>query len=138
MQSNHNDIYKLTALRTGKDEQMYKDVGNAVFAELYKNLRRPKSLIIKLKGVGTWYLRKKRMEIILQNPPKECKITGDDYFSKLTLLEYENKKEIYNIFKDRMIEYEEYIKLKDIIKKERFKDQKIISHDRETSQDNIT
>ena len=56
MQSDYKEIARLTAQRTNKPEQIYKDISNFVYSSLYNTLRKPKSLIIKLKGVGSWYL----------------------------------------------------------------------------------
>lgn len=90
-------------------EQIYKDIGNFVFAALYAEMRRPSKLILKLKGVGFWYLRKKRMEIVLKEYPLDYSKTETDFSSKFGLFKYENKKEIHNIFKLRLQEYEQFI-----------------------------
>lgn len=137
MQSNTEQIYKLTAERENKPEQLYKDLGNFVFASLYKKLRRPSSLIVKLKGVGTWYLRKKRIEELVNKYPPSFRETPEDrenlgVFEKLKLFEYENKVEIYNIFKERLKDYENYIAERDIIRKKRYATQKILTS-KETS-----
>lgn len=116
MQSNLKQIYKLTAQRTNKEEQAYKDLGNFVFSALYKSLRRPTSLITKLKGVGTWYLRKKRMqEFKCPDPAKKPEETA--YY--LEIIDYNNKLEMFTIFTERLKEYEEYTKLKQEIRKQR-------------------
>lgn len=115
MQSDWKEIYKITAERTKEPEQLYKDLGNFVFSKLYSNLRRPKSLIIKLKGVGTWYLRKKKMQEFKY--PKEEKILGVDFI--LEVNKYQNRLEMWNIFQERLKEYEEFLKIKQEIRKAR-------------------
>lgn len=109
MQTDANETYRLTAERTGKSEDLYKEIGKAVFQELYNNIRRPKKLIVKLKGVGTWYLRRSRIEktVDLFPPDFENKPEETDYFLKI--LAYENKIEIYNLFKERIEDYKRYI-----------------------------
>jgi hypothetical protein len=117
MQSDHKQIYKLTAERTAKNEQLYKDIGNFVFTELYNMLRKPKSLIIKLRGVGSWRLIKKRMDITIKEYPQLIReATREDFPSDIEHQIYLNKKEMYMLFQERLVEYEEYIKLRKEIK----------------------
>lgn len=123
MQSDHNIIYKKTADRTGESEQLYKDIGNSVFAELNSSLRRPKSLIIKLKGVGAWFLRRKRMNITVTNfPPTDghtCQSAGE-----LKLLK--DKQELHQIFLDRLKDYEAFIEKRNQIRKIRYASQTLL------------
>lgn len=128
MQSDDKSIYDLTSKRTGKSTQLYKDVGTFVFSSLYEKLRKPKSLIIKLKGVGTWYLRKKRMETLMSYYPEDYdkKEVDVEIMSPLSILNYENKREMFLLFKDRLAEYDRYITLRNEIRQERFKTQTII------------
>lgn len=128
MQSDDKSIYDLTSKRTGKSTQLYKDVGTFVFSSLYEKLRKPKSLIIKLKGVGTWYLRKKRMETLMSYYPEDYdkKEVDVEIMSPLSILNYENKREMFLLFKERLAEYERYITLRNEIRQERFKTQTII------------
>jgi hypothetical protein len=123
MQSDPKTLYKMTADRVGKSEQLYKDIGNFVFSKLHDNLRRPKKLIIKLKGVGTWYLRKRRMEFIIKSYPPNYDVKPED---PIELFRYENRKEIYSIFQDRLKDYEQYIKLRNEIRKVRYGTQKLL------------
>lgn len=116
MQTDWKIAYKLTSERTGKSEKLYKDIGDYVFKELWSCLRRPKSLITKLKGIGFWFLRKKRMEATIKIYPIDYDKTREDFKHDLDFLKYENKREIYELFKKRLIDYEEYITLKKEIK----------------------
>lgn len=128
MQSDDKNIYDLTSKRTGKPTQLYKDVGTFVFSSLYEKLRKPKSLIIKLKGVGSWYLRKKRMETLMSYYPEDYdkKEIDVEIMSPLSILTYENKREMFLLFKERLAEYDRYITLRNEIRQERFKTQTII------------
>jgi hypothetical protein len=126
MQSDPKEIYKLTAIEGKGTEQEYKDIGNFVFNSLYANLRRPKSLIIKLKGVGTWFLRRKRMQIVIDVFPPNFNKKSEDFDHPLDLLKHENKIEIYNIFKERLKEYDEYIKDREEVKKKRYERQSLL------------
>lgn len=126
MQSDWKEVYRLTSKRTEKSEQMYKDIGNFIFNKLYTELRRPKSLIIKLKGIGFWYLRKKRIQAIVDIYPPNFDKKPEDFNHPLELLKHENKVEIYNIFKERLKEYEEYIIDRDKVRKIRHENQPLL------------
>lgn len=127
MQSDWKEVYRLTAERTGKSEQRYKDIGNFVFKSLYRHLRRPKSLITKLKGIGTWYLRKKRMEIVIKYFPPDFEKKPEDFKHPLSLLEYENKMEIYQLFQERLKEYDVYIEERTKTRKKRYETQTLLT-----------
>ncbi len=94
MQSDPKELYRLTAERTGKSEQVYKDIGTAIFAAVYAELRKPTALITRLKGVGKWYLRRNRMQSV-----------ADRIFSA----EGEGT-ELQEIFRERLRDYEQYVK----------------------------
>lgn len=99
---------------------MYKDLGNFIFQETYSMMRNPTSLIIKLKGVGSWHLRKKRMDIVVSDYPDrgESK-TREDFDTDNGYEEYLEKYKQYNIFKDRLVEYDKYLALKHQINSKR-------------------
>lgn len=125
MQSDWKQVYRITSERTGNSEQMYKDLGNLVFAKLGETLRKPKSLITKVKGIGSWYLRKKRMSIVVnQFPPNFDKNPAE--FSASGFLKHENKIELYNLFSERLKEYDEYISIRDEKRKKRYETEKLL------------
>ena len=49
-----------------------------------------------------------------------------EIMSPLSILNYENKREMFLLFKDRLAEYDRYITLRNEIRQERFKTQTII------------
>jgi hypothetical protein len=117
MQSTSKEIYKLTAERTGKSQEVYKDIGNFILLETYQTLRKPKSLITKLKGVGFWFLRKKQLEQRVAQYPKgyEEKIESD--FDSITNYQaYLERREVFIIFKRMLVDYDKYISKKREIK----------------------
>lgn len=113
----------MTAERTGKSEQMYKDLGNFIFTETQSMLKKPKSLITKLKGVGNWYLRKKRMQIVTENyvEPIITEFTSED-----SLRIINDRKEQYNIFMERLKDYENYLSMKKEIREKRHENQVLL------------
>lgn len=127
MQSDNHQIYKLTAERTGKPSSLYKELGTCVFSCLYKHLRRPKSLITKLKGVGTWYLRRERIRILLEVFPPDFEKKPEDFKHPLSLVEHENKLEIFKIFTERMKEYDEYIEQRNETRKKRYETEVLLT-----------
>ena len=124
MQLNHLDIYKIVTEGKEEDEQLYKDIGSFIFKETSEKLKNPNSLILKLKGIGTWYLRKKRMEIVVNEWSHRAEIkTEDEFESEYLYLKYKQKHDQYINFKERLKEYDEYIKLRDEIREQRHKTQ---------------
>lgn len=123
MQSNYRLIYKELADEKGKPEQLYKDVGNFIFQETYDILRHPTSLITKLKGIGSWHLRKKRMDIIVSEWVEK---TFDEFSSQYSIDEYNQKKAQYELFKERLKDYEEYLAIKREIRKKRNESQVLL------------
>lgn len=119
MQSNREEICKITSQRTGKEEQVYKDIWNFVFKQAASMLSDPKSLIIKLKGVGSWYLRKRRMEIVVseftefEDRPREEFDTDYGYNS------YLERKIRYNVFVERLKDYEKYLVIRKEVREKR-------------------
>lgn len=126
MQSDINNIYKLTSLRTGKDEKIYKDIGRYVFGELASNIRKPKSLIIRLRGLGTFYLRKRRMEVALEHfpPDWETELTEENH--SIGNVINENKKNMHNIFKERLKDYDRFLEFRNSLRTIRRKSQFLI------------
>lgn len=128
MQTDYKQIYKELSESTGENEQMFKDLGNFVFAQAYSMMRNPKSLIIKLKGVGSWHLRKKRMEIVVtQWSDRGLVRLREEFESEGMWNEYVEKKKQYDIFVERLKEYEIYLKEKAEINKKRRETQYLLT-----------
>jgi hypothetical protein len=116
MQTNHLDIYKMVAGETGKSEDLYKDIGSFIFKETAGLLKEPSSLILKLKGVGSWHLRKARIKIFVDEYTAPI---HDEYTSEQTLKDWEEKKKRYLNFIERLKEYEKYLEIKKEIRLKR-------------------
>lgn len=126
MQSDIKEIYRITSERTGKKEDIYKDIGNFVFTELYSMMKKPKSLIIKLKGVGFWFLRKKRLHLFMEKNSTTFNKKREDFSNNDEFLRNENQRELYLLFAERLKEYDEYIELKKEIRGKRNKMQDLL------------
>lgn len=127
MQTNQQDIYKTLAEEKGKSEQTYKDIGSFIFRETSKMLKEPTSLILKLKGVGSWHLRKKRMEIIISEfPERGLVLPREDFPSDDAYSTYIDRHKQYMNFLERMKEYEKYLAIKTKIRKKRYESQTLL------------
>ena len=128
MQTDYKQIYQELAQKTGKSEQMYKDIGSFIFKETSRMMNNPSSLIIKLKGIGRWHLRKKRMEIVVnewtdRSDPK----SREEFDSDGAYQNYLDKHIRYVNFKERLLEYDRYLALKQEINAERRKTQVLLT-----------
>jgi hypothetical protein len=131
MQSSHLDIYKQVAAKTGKSEQMYKDIGSFIFKETSRMLKNPSSLILKLKGVGTWHLRRKRMEIVVNEWTDRSEVkTREDFTSDAGYNNYLEKHLRYINFQERLKEYEKYVEIKRQIRLKRNETQPLLEPDK--------
>ncbi len=124
MQTNQNDIYTELAAEKGKDEQVYKDIGSFIFRETAKMLKEPSSLILKLKGVGSWHLRKKRLDTVIGEWKERAAVkTREDFSSDLAYGIYLERHLLYLNFKERLREYERYLEIKSKIREKRYETQ---------------
>lgn len=128
MQSDYREICKITSSRTGKSEQLYRDLSNFIFADLAKNIRRPKTLIIKLKGIGFWFLRKKKILDYIKFPPHYDK-KREDFTHDILWNANEQRKELFVLFAERLKEYDKFLEKKSKIKSIRQKTQNIVIPD---------
>jgi len=131
MQTNHLDIYKMLAAETGRSEQIYNDIGSFIFKETARLLKNPTSLILKLKGIGSWHLRKKRLEIVVNEWTDRAKVkTREDFTSDVSYNIYKEKHLQYLNFQERLKEYERYMSLKQEIRKKRNETQVLLEPDK--------
>jgi hypothetical protein len=99
---------------------LYKDLGTFVQKEVSEALKKPTALINKVRGLGYWYLRKKRMEKAIACYPPYYDIEGyNDFDSESSFLKFLNKQELYKIFKARLKDYEKYLEVRKTIKEKR-------------------
>ncbi len=127
MQTNQHDIYNQLAVETGESEQTFKDIGSFVFRETAKMLKEPTSLILKLKGVGSWHLRKKRLDIVVNEWTDRAKPRSRDEFpSDLAYGIFLEKHLQYLNFQERLKEYDKYLELKKQIREKRYETQVLL------------
>jgi len=112
MQSDYKELVKLTSWRTGVNEQIYKDLCNFLFAKTAEEMKKPKNLIIRLRGVGSWFLRMKRLKIKIALYEE---FHSPDWGQSIGV-DGEEIPEIMKIFRDRLKDYEKYVEKRKLIK----------------------
>lgn len=129
MQALLNHIYKSVSIRSGKDYDLVKSVGDAVFKSLLYNIKHPSSLILKVKGIGSFYMRHKKLLLHIEsyrdfytNPENEKQknaiIQNEEQF-------FLKQKQYLNLF-NRVEDYKRYVAKKKIIREIRSKTQPLI------------
>lgn len=118
MQFESKDIYRAVANKTGEDLEYIEAVGNYIQKRLVEELKNPKKLILSVKGIGRWFLRKKRLQ------------AGYERLLDIDMSKYEedtphnkNKKEviqkIIGIMKDRLDEYKLFLEKKSLVRQKK-------------------
>ena len=67
-----------------------------------------------------------RMRGIVELFPPNFDLKQEDFNSPFGFLKHENKVEIYNIFKERLKDYDKYLEVRDAVRKKRHETQYII------------
>ena len=112
MQSDYKELVKLTSWRTGVNERIYKDLCNFLFAKTAEEMKKPKNLIIRLRGVGSWFLRMKRLKIKIALYEE---FHSPDWGQSIGV-DGEEIPEVMKIFRDRLKDYEKYVEKRKLIK----------------------
>lgn len=121
MQANIKSIIKDVAKKENMDADLLQAVASTVFKELRLNQEKPKSLIIKLKGIGSWFLRKQQMErklAFLEEYYHYSEHNTPDDKSEKTAKYWENK-EIKEVLEERLKDYDRYLSGKNEVKRQR-------------------
>jgi hypothetical protein len=129
MQTELKHIYQTLAEETGKSEELYKDIGSFIFRETSRMLKEPSSLILKLRGIGSWHLRKRRMEIMV-NEWQEIKPKAREEFNhEYEYQSYNERYKRYINFKERLKEYDKYLEIKQEVRLKRNETQVLLEPD---------
>lgn len=118
MQYTSVELYNETSIKNDIPLHKVKFVGDIVFNAINKNINEPEAIILKIKNIGKFYMRKNKLD-------------GEIGYIK-TLLEKEDleNREKYSkrllILQKRQEEYDEYLEEKKKIKKIRHEHQSIV------------
>jgi phosphoglycerate-specific signal transduction histidine kinase len=126
MQTNHQDIYAILGIEKG-NEQLYKDIGTFIFKETAQMMKNPTSLIVKLKGIGNWHLRKKRMEILVNEwTDRSVPLIKEDFITESSYQVHLDKQIQYINFQERLREYDKYLEIKREVRAKRYLTQTLL------------
>jgi hypothetical protein len=103
MQADSNYIYNKVSTDNQLDIDFVTAVGDFIQKEVANNLRSPESLIVKVKGLGNWHLRRMRLQSSFKNLSEydQSKIKSEE--------QKENLKLYLERMKARLEEYDIYL-----------------------------
>lgn len=100
MQYTSKEIYKEVSEENNIPLNKVKLIGDIVFDELSKKIKSPNKIIIKIKGLGSFFLRKRKLENFIQSENTKGELTD---FKLVETLEARLKEyEIYVQKKQKM------------------------------------
>jgi hypothetical protein len=117
MQYTSIELYSETSIKNDIPLHKVKFVGDIVFNAINNNLKEPESIILKIKNIGKFYMRKNKLDSEIGYLQKLLKSDQADK------LKHERK---LSILLKRQEEYNEYLEEKKKIKKIRHAKQTII------------
>ena len=126
MQANSSSIYNTVSKDYDIDLEFITAVGDFMQKQIADNLRRPDNLILKVKGLGGWHLRKVRLQKSYDNLSKVDMASLKNDESRETFVSYLDR------MKARLDDYQQYI-----IDKSKVKDLKNEYYSQKPSEDNI-
>ncbi len=129
MQALLNHIYKSVSTKSNKDYDLVKSVGDAVFKSLLHNIKHPSSLILKVKGIGSFYMRHKKLRFHMESY-RDFYTNPENEKQKNAIIQNEEEfllkqKQYLNLF-NRVEDYKRYVAKKKMIKEIRNKTQPLI------------
>lgn len=118
MQTTVKQVYKKVAESILYSEEIVKSIGDQVFETLLENFRTPPSLIIKVRGLGYFYMRKNKLEDQIKNVETIlAKASNEEYKSSEIPELLEKKIKLKELLLERQKEYNQFLEKKNIIKK---------------------
>lgn len=117
MQSELKHIYSKVSKEKNISEDLLKAIGSSVFRETLENIENPKNILLKLKGIGRWYLRNTQMT-------RKIEYLDDYYKYDSGILpepigKYWTNKELKEKLQKLLIIYNEYLAEKKIVRDKR-------------------
>lgn len=117
MQTVISKIYNEVALESELDPTIVKSIGDKCFQNLLKNFKKPLSLILKMRGLGYFYMRKNKLnEFLIKLDNSEERYNKEEFLQYETPVFIEHRKELKQVLLDRQLEYGRFIEKKQIIK----------------------
>ena len=117
MQTVISKIYNEVAVENELDLNVVKSVGDKCFQNLLKNFKKPLSLILKMRGLGYFYMRKNKLnEFLITLDNNEERFKKEDFLIHESSVFIEQRKELKQVLLERQLEYGRFIEKKQIIK----------------------
>lgn len=113
MQYTSVELYNDTSIKNDIPLHKVKFVGDIVFNAINKNLNHPEAIILKIKNIGKFYMRKNKLDSEI------------GYLEGLSERDEKQNKKLA-ILKERLVDYNEYLEEKKKIKKIRHEHQSIV------------
>lgn len=117
MQAELKHIYSKLSKEKNISEDLLKAIGSSVFRETLDTIKNPPNLILKLKGIGRWFLRNGQMQ-------RKIEYLEDYYkYSSGVLPEplgkYWENKELKEKLESLLVVYQEYLNEKNALRQKR-------------------
>lgn len=117
MQTVITKVYNEVAVENELDATIVKSIGDKCFQTLLKNFKRPPSLILKMRGLGYFYMRKNKLnEFLIRMDNSEERYKNENFLIHETPVFIEARKELKKVLLDRQVEYQRFTEKKQIIK----------------------
>ena len=118
MQTTVKQVYKKVSENLTFSEEIVKSIGDKVFETLLSNFKTPQSLIIKVRGLGYFYMRKNKLEDQIKNVNAIlAKVSNEEHQLYETPEYFEKKTKLRDLLLERQKEYNKFLEKKNIIKK---------------------
>jgi hypothetical protein len=111
MQYTSKEIYQEVSIENDIAFEKVKLVGDVIFNELNSLMKAPPSLIIKIRNIGCFFLKKQKTKRFIQLEERKNEYTDRD---------------LLNILEERMKDYDRYSEKKQIIQKIRRENGEVI------------
>ncbi len=129
MQMTLNAIYESIAKEKNQEYALVKSVGDCVFKQLLASFKTPQSLILKVRGIGQFYLRHQKLQEYIEqrrdfyfNPENEKSIDSRKHDEE----DFYKRKERFENLILRLDDYQRYLEKKREIRLIRNKTQPLI------------
>lgn len=117
MQKVIKTVYKEVSISLEKPVEVIKSVGDKVFESLLKNFKKPPSLILKIRGLGYFYMRKNKLENTLSGLEKTFnRIKEGNHLVYETPEFIEERRKLQSLLQERQTEYFKFLDKKKLIK----------------------
>jgi hypothetical protein len=117
MQIELKNIYKNLSKNTNISEDLLSAIGSSVFRETLDTIKSPPNLILRLKGVGRWFLRKQQMERKIEYLEEYYKYSTGEIPDPIG--KYWENKELKDKLESLLLVYDNYIIEKKVLRDKR-------------------